>query len=199
MRASQHPPISTIPALGAIMDPGGTTFRAWSPPTRRAEVRLFTDAQSAVASYPLRPSENGHFELRLTGRGPGTLYKFVLDGRELPDPYARFLPFGVHGPAEVMPRAAAKPFAAAPPLLRYLIYELHVGTFTPEGTYDAATDRLSDLVDLGVTAIELMPVSASPGQRGWGYDGVAHFAPFPPYGRPDALRALGGRAHSRGP
>src|SRR5260370_981373 len=78
MRASQHPPISTIPALGAIMDPGGTTFRAWSPPTRRAEVRLFTDAQSAVASYPLRPSENGHFELRLTGRGPGTLYKFEV-------------------------------------------------------------------------------------------------------------------------
>jgi maltooligosyltrehalose trehalohydrolase len=189
---------SAEPSLGAIVDPRGTTFRVWAPSTRRVDVRLFTDARSAVASYPLRPSDNGHFELRLAGRGAGTLYKFVLDGRELPDPYARFLPFGVHGPAEVIPRASATPFAAAPPLQRYIIYELHVGTFTQEGTYAAATARLSDLVDLGVTAIELMPVSASPGQRGWGYDGVAHFAPFVPYGRPDALRALVERAHSLG-
>jgi maltooligosyltrehalose trehalohydrolase len=140
----------------------------------------------------------GFFERRLPGVGPGTLYKFVLDGRELPDPFARFLPFGVHGPAEVIERKQARPAPSVPPLHRYVIYELHVGTFTAEGTYTAAGDRLGHLGHLGVTAVELMPLSSFPGRRGWGYDGVAHFAPFAPYGRPDELRAFVERVHASG-
>ncbi|HZU84414.1 MAG TPA: malto-oligosyltrehalose trehalohydrolase, partial [Polyangiaceae bacterium] len=190
--------MSDCPEAGAIPDDGGTTFRAWAPRVTELAVRLHAAADEPIATHPLRPIGGGWFEARLAGAGPGTLYTFVLDGRERPDPYARFLPFGVHGPAEVIARARAAPLWNAPPLHRHVVYELHVGAFTPEGTYAAAAERLGELADLGVTALELMPVSSFPGRRGWGYDGVAHFAPFAPYGRPEALRLLVERAHALG-
>jgi maltooligosyltrehalose trehalohydrolase len=133
-----------------------------------------------------------------TGHGHGTLYKFVVDGRELPDPYARSLPHGVHGPAMVIAPGPASLPRASRPLHEQVIYELHVGTFSVEGTYAAAAERLRELADLGVTTIELMPVSSFAGRWGWGYDGVAHFAPFAPYGAPDDLRAFVARAHDLG-
>jgi len=188
--------VSATREAGAFSDDTGTTFRTWAPHADRVEVRLF-DADRATTRR-LSPAGEGWFEGRLENVGPGAVYKLVVDGRALPDPYARFLPKGVHGPAEVVRRESASPLQPALPLDRYVIYELHVGAFTPQGTYAAAEERLGDLAALGVTALEIMPVSTFPGARGWGYDGVAHFAPFAPYGRPEALRRLVARAHALG-
>jgi maltooligosyltrehalose trehalohydrolase len=128
----------------------------------------------------------------------GALYMMVLDGDDVPDPYARFLPLGVHGAARV--EAAVRAHALAEPLppSRWIIYELHVGTFSPEGTFRGVEARLDAIADLGVTAIELLPVAAFAGERGWGYDGVALYAPHAPYGEPEDLRALVRAAHARG-
>ena len=183
--------------LGAVAGESSTAFRVWATRARRVEVRLFADERRSTRDLPLEPEGDGLFGGRFPGVAAGALYKFVLDGREWPDPYARFLPFGVHGPAEVVARVRARPRAGPPPD-RYVVYELHVGAFTREGTYAAAAERLDDLAELGVTAVELMPLSAAPGHRGWGYDGVAHFAPFAPYGRPERLRAFVERAHALG-
>jgi malto-oligosyltrehalose trehalohydrolase len=149
---------------------------------------------------PMAPLGEGYFETYLPDVRSGALYKFVVDGREFTDPYARFLPKGVHGPAQVDAssyqwRAGA---GVSRPLAEHVIYELHVGTFSASGTYDGMREHLPRLVELGVTALELLPVAASPGRRGWGYEGVALFAPFAPYGKPDDLRRLVDDAHGAG-
>ncbi|GGR41151.1 malto-oligosyltrehalose trehalohydrolase [Deinococcus ruber] len=126
-------------------------------------------------------------------------YRFELDGQILPDPYARWCPDGVHEPAAVWEPTYT--FQHAPPLLKQnerIIYELHVGTFTPEGTYRAAQQKLGYLHDLGVTVVELMPLTAFPGRWGWGYDGVTLFAPFAGYGTPEELMAFIDEAHRLG-
>ncbi len=184
--------------LGSQVQPDGARFALWAPAARTVEVRLYADAHHPLVTVPIPSQGEGIFEGVLTGVGPGAFYKWVLDGRELTDPYARFLPFGVDGPAEVIPELRTRPLADRPPLHRLVIYELHVGTFTKEGTYAGAAERLSDLKALGINTLELMPLSAFPGRRGWGYDGVAHFAPYSPYGRPEELRAFVERAHGLG-
>ena len=133
---------------------------------------------------------------------PGTDYGFVLDGDgPLPDPRSPFQPRGVHGPSRVVDHGA---FAwtddewTAPPLRDAVVYEVHVGTFTPAGTFDAAIERLPELVELGVTHLELLPVAEFSGERGWGYDGVDPFAPHRAYGGPDGLKRLVDAAHVRG-
>jgi len=148
----------------------------------------------------MRPRGDGFFTLDLPGPSQGALYKFVVDGREMPDPCARFLPQGVHGPAMLVRDDYAWRFGEGVhrPLEDHVIYELHVGTFTAAGTYEGARARLPELAALGVTAIELMPLAAFPGGRGWGYEGVALFAPFAPYGQPDELRRLIDEAHRLG-
>lgn len=186
------------PALGAAIERGGTTFRVWTTRARRVAVRLFDGAQRPSRTLDLEARGGGDFETHVPSLGAGTLYKFVLDDREVPDPYARFLPFGVHGPAEVVERSYVSPLRPRVALERLSTYELHVGTFTPEGTYDSARARLKDIADLGVSAIELMPLAAFPGERGWGYDGVAHYAPHAPYGRPGDLRRFVQAAHELG-
>ncbi|MGD0675031.1 MAG: malto-oligosyltrehalose trehalohydrolase [Polyangiaceae bacterium] len=185
-------------ALGATPEAGGTTFRVWSTSSARVSVRLFDASGRPRGTTDLRRSGGGAFEVHDPSIGPGALYKFVLDGDEVPDPYARFLPLGVHGPAEVMARGRVSPLEPAVPLSSLCTYELHVGTFTPAGTYAAATERLADVADLGVTAIELMPIAAFAGERGWGYDGVAHYAPHAAYGRPEDLRRFVEAAHDHG-
>jgi maltooligosyltrehalose trehalohydrolase len=148
---------------------------------------------------PLTPLGNGYFGAVVEGVGDGARYLFDVDGRTLPDPFARFLPDGVHGPARVVEsRYAWRHPKPQRPLSEHVIYELHVGTFTPEGTYAAAGGKLQYLAELGVTAVELMPLSSFQGTRGWGYDGVAHFAPFAPYGEPDDLRRFIDDAHGLG-
>ncbi|PTA68376.1 malto-oligosyltrehalose trehalohydrolase [Deinococcus arcticus] len=182
--------------LGAHLLPGGqaTRFSVWS--TRAREVQVRVNGQT----LPLQPQGDGYFEATVPV-GAGARYAFVLDGLTLPDPYARFLPGGVHGEAEVIdPGAYVWQYPDWPGrrLDECVFYELHVGTFTPEGTLKAAAERLPELRDLGVTAVELMPLAAFPGQRGWGYDGVALYAPFAPYGRPEDLMAFVDRAHGLG-
>jgi maltooligosyltrehalose trehalohydrolase len=185
--------------LGAELRPGRVRFRLFSTTARACSVRLFDEAGVPRADHPLSSVGLGVFAGEVASAGLGTLYKFVLDDRELPDPYARFLPFGVHGPAQVVePRHPWKHAQVTRPLAEQVIYELHIGTFTDEGTYQAALARLPELAALGITTIELMPLSSVPGSRGWGYDGVAHFAPYAGYGTPDDLRALVDGAHGLG-
>ncbi|WP_407571845.1 malto-oligosyltrehalose trehalohydrolase [Deinococcus altitudinis] len=148
---------------------------------------------------PLEDCGDGIFEVWLSGILPGTRYKFELDGQALPDPYARWCPEGVHAPAEVWEPHFT--FLYPSPDLRreeLVIYEVHLGTFTPEGTYRAAQQKLADLHDLGVTAVELMPLTGFPGRRGWGCDGVTLFAPFAEYGTPEELMAFIDEAHRLG-
>lgn len=189
-------------APGAHPDDGGTTFVAWTTIARQVAVRLFEAAPggevTATRTEALDALEGGRFEKRLAGVLPGALYKLVLDGEETPDPYARFMPYGVHGPARVVAPARAPALADPPPLTRWTIYEMHVGTFSPEGTYRGAEAKLGHLAELGITAIELLPVASFPGERGWGYDGVALYAPFAAYGEPDDLRSFVRAAHARG-
>ncbi len=163
-------------------------------------VRLFDGAGNVLATHALQAAGDGLHQTALPGLGHGTRYKFVLANRELPDPYARFLPDGVHGPAMVvLPHHTWRHGDGVwRPLREQVIYELHVGTFTEEGTYRAAQAHLAELADLGITTVELMPLNAFAGSRGWGYDGVAPFAPFAPYGPPDELRAFIDEAHHLG-
>ena len=188
------------PRLGATVTERGVTFRLWSTDATTHEVRLYdATGTHVIGSAPLA-SEGAHvFAATVAGVGHGARYRFVLDGHEVGDPYARWLPDGVLRPAMVY--AARHRFIHAPvarPLREHVIYELHVGTFTPAGTYAAAAAHLRALAQLGVTAIELMPVAAFAGHHGWGYDGVAPFAPHAAYGTPDELRALVDAAHGVG-
>ncbi|HEU4406455.1 MAG TPA: malto-oligosyltrehalose trehalohydrolase [Polyangiaceae bacterium] len=188
--------------LGSELVPGGVVFRAWSTRARSMAVVLFArGGQEVEREVTLEPLGGGLFEAMVEGAGPGALYKFRVDEALLPDPYARALPFGVQGPAEVTdPGAYAwqHPPRREPLSGRTVIYELHVGTFTPEGTFAAARAKLAGLAALGVTVVELMPLSSFAGRRGWGYDGVAHFAPHAAYGAPDELKALVDEAHGLG-
>jgi maltooligosyltrehalose trehalohydrolase len=150
----------------------------------------------------MEPSPSGWWSLDVPGAGPGTDYGFVLDGQgPFPDPRSPFQPGGVHGLSRLL-RHEDFPWADqgwnAPPLEEAVIYELHVGTFTPAGTFEAAIGRLDHLAALGVTHVELMPVVEFPGGRGWGYDGVDLFAPHHAYGGPAGLKRLVDACHARG-
>ncbi len=176
--------------------------RVWAPNAERVEIVLGVgDDPSALARRPLDDAGGGWW----TGRWPdvvaGTDYRFSLDGGPpLPDPRSAWQPHGVHGPSRLVDHAAF-PWTDADwrpgPLADAVIYELHVGTFSPEGTFDGVASRLDHLVDLGITHVELMPVNAFPGRHGWGYDGVALFAPHEPYGGPDGLKRLVDACHGR--
>jgi maltooligosyltrehalose trehalohydrolase len=191
-----------VQPLGALLTPSGVMFRVFATAAERVGVRLFDAKGTPRDVRPMEAVGEGVFELHVPGAGPGTLYKFVLDDRELPDPYARFLPHGVHGPAEVRVPASRYPWRSGPGIFRELseqvIYELHLGTFTEQGTWESARARLPELAALGVTAVEIMPIGAFAGERGWGYDGVSHYAPFAPYGTPDELCAFIDGAHALG-
>ena len=151
----------------------------------------------------LTTGAGGWWTAEVPGAGHGTDYAFRLDGaaEELPDPRSAWQPYGVHGRSRVVDHGR---FAwtdhgwRGVPLAGSVLYELHVGTFTPEGTFDAAIDRLDHLVGLGVDAVELLPVNAFPGRHGWGYDGVSIFAVHDPYGGPDGLKRFVDAAHARG-
>jgi len=181
--------------LGATRHADGTTtFRVWAPEASRVEVEL--DGRRE----PLH-EELGTFTGRVSA-GPGARYRYVLDGGDpLPDPCSRFQPEGVRGPSEVVdPGAWAWTDDAWGGLDPddLVVYELHVGTFTPQGTFAAAAERLPALRELGVTAVELMPVATFPGDRNWGYDGLYAWAAHPAYGGPAGLAALVDAAHAAG-
>jgi maltooligosyltrehalose trehalohydrolase len=186
--------------LGANPTPAGVRFRVWAPAATRVDVVLYDG--DADAAHPLAPEGAGYFAGEVRGAGAGARYRYRLDGGEAyPDPASRSQPDGVHGASEVVdPDAFAWTDGAwggvAPDAL--VIYELHVGTFTPAGTFDAAVDRLDDVAALGATAVEVMPIAAFPGARNWGYDGVDLYAPAAPYGGPAGFKRFVDAAHARG-
>ena len=176
---------------------GTVRFRLWAPSQNRVSLVL-----GECDLLPMTPLEGGWHELATERAEAGTLYRFELeDGKRVPDPASRHQPQDVHGPSQVVdPRAYQWSDAGwrGRPWHEAVIYELHIGAFTPEGTFRAAAGKLDHLVELGVTAIELMPVADFAGQRNWGYDGVLLFAPDATYGDPDDLKALVDAAHARG-
>ncbi len=189
------------PVVGAVPVDAGFRFTVWAP--TRERVDLVIDPSGARRRrIPLAPAGDGTFAGTVGEIAGGDRYAYLLDGEgPYPDPASRSQPDGVHGPSAVVdPRGF--PWSDAGwrgvPLERSVIYELHVGTFTEAGTFRAAIERLPDLADLGVTAIELMPVADFPGAHNWGYDGVSLFAPARVYGSPDDLRALVDAAHALG-
>jgi maltooligosyltrehalose trehalohydrolase len=183
--------------FGAAYTPTGTRFAIWAPSVPGAAVEV--DGRLVR----MERAAQGFFNGFDADAAPGARYAFRFDGVDIavPDPASRFNPDGVHERSEVVDASTyewndgewqGRPFREA------VIYELHVGTFTQEGTYAAAAERLDYLAALGVTAIELMPLAATPGRWNWGYDGVLPFAPHAPYGRPDDLKRFVDAAHARG-
>ena len=187
------------PTLGATHLGGGRTeFLVWAPRADRVEVRLLGDRERWV---PLSPGERGYHHASVEGACPGRRYFYRMGGeRERPDPASRFQPEGVHGPSEIIDSNFAWMDSAwkGLPLEQFIHYEIHIGTFTAQGTLAAVIPRLDDLKDLGITAIELMPVAQFPGERNWGYDGVFPFAVQNSYGGPLALKKLVNACHTRG-
>jgi maltooligosyltrehalose trehalohydrolase len=187
--------------FGAVCETAGAIFRLFAPAARRVELVLRIG--STDQSIALRADGNGWFEGFAASAQVGAHYGFRIDDDPtiVPDPASRFQPDGVHGLSELIDPTRLRPADtgwAGRPWNEMVFYELHVGTFTPSGTYDGVIERLDDLVALGVTAIELMPLSQWPGSRNWGYDGVLPYAPAQRYGRPEDLVRLIGEAHRRG-
>ncbi len=178
--------------LGArVLAEGAVEFRTWAPNADSVSVRLGGhDHELTEAGY-------GVYET-VADAAPGDDYQFVLDGETFPDPCSRFQPEGIRGPSRVVASSRAADGFDPPRLQSLVVYELHVGTFSPEGTFDGAIAHLDELAALGVTAIELMPVAEFPGHHGWGYDGIYLSAPQSSYGGPDGLRRLVQAAHRVG-
>jgi malto-oligosyltrehalose trehalohydrolase len=186
-----------MPFGAEVLGEGRARFRLWAPSAQ--EVALVLAAPERVT--PMTALADGWWE-RIETAPAGTRYRYRINGAlQVADPASRFNPADVHGPSEVLDPAAfewtdgdwrGRPWEEA------VLYELHVGTFSPEGTFAGVEARLDYLVQLGVTAIELMPVADFPGRRGWGYDGVLPFAPDAAYGRPEDLKHLIAQAHARG-
>jgi malto-oligosyltrehalose trehalohydrolase len=181
-----------------VLADGSVRFRLWAPAVDHVEVEI----SGVHGPVSMLPSGEGWHELVTDQAKVGSRYRFVLpDGMRVPDPASRYQPEDVHGPSEIVDTKQwtwkdmswnGRPWKDA------VIYELHVGTFTPEGTFQAAISKLDHLVSLGVTALEIMPVADFPGRRNWGYDGVLPYAPDSSYGRPEDLKALVEAAHARG-
>jgi len=178
--------------IGARIVEGGTRFRVWAPDHQ--EVAVVIDGHS----HRLDAEDRGYFSAIVESAGAGTLYKYRLAGGDYPDPASRFQPEGPHGPSEVIdPAFDWRPWAGVD-RRNAVLYEMHVGTFTKEGTYAAAMSHLPKLAKLGITILELMPVNEFAGTFGWGYDGVDLYAPTRLYGRPDHLRRFVDEAHAHG-
>src|SRR5258707_3805747 len=187
--------------FGAQVQPDGQVrFRLWAPKASAGDLHLYQERPHQTAkSLPMKAAGQGWFELVTDQACGGRRYKYEIDHRiEVPDPASRFQPADVHGPSEVIDASEfdwkdgawrGRPFEEA------VIYELHVGAFSPEGTFAGVEKRLDYLSELGVTAIELMPLADFPGHRNWGYDGVLLYAPDSSYGRPEELKRLIQSAH----
>ncbi len=177
------------------------TFSVWSPAAERVDVRL-SGAGTTERSEPMRRCEDGWWSVDVADAGHGTRYAYCVDGgTPLPDPRSPWQPDDVHSASAVFDTGRHAWLDAGWDGLDVrgrVLYELHVGTFTPEGTLDAAAERLDHLVGLGVEMVQLMPVAAFPGRHGWGYDGVALFAVHEPYGGPAALQRFVDACHAKG-
>jgi len=194
--------------IGAEVQPGGGVhFRVWAPDHGQVEVVLQSAGSGAAPTsrpaFPLTAEENGYFSGHVAEAGAGTKYHYRLDGLGslLPDPASRFQPEGVHGPSEVIDPATymwQDGGWQGRPLEGQVLYEMHIGTFTSDGTWASAAKELPELASLGITTVEVMPVAEFAGEFGWGYDGVDLFAPTRLYGRPDDFRRFVDQAHAHG-
>src|SRR5688572_26232865 len=202
--ASETPPAGSaegerhrVPVGAMGLPRGGVRFRVWAPRRGRVEVLL-----SSGSLHPLEPEDGGYFSGIVEEAGTGTRYRYRLDGGEAyPDPASRFQPEGPHGPSEVVDPTRYRwrdSTWRGVRLENQVIYEMHIGTFTPEGTWAAAARQLPELASAGVTLLEIMPVSEFAGEFGWGYDGVDLFAPTRLYGAPDDFRRFVHEAHAAG-
>lgn len=189
-----------MPFGAEVRDDSTVRFRLWAPAATNVELSLEEPGDESLLA--MSRAGDGWFELATDRARPGSLYRFCIDGATfVPDPASRFQPEDVHGPSEVIDPLShdwndadwrGRPWEEA------VLYELHVGAFTPEGTFRAAAARLDDLRVLGISAVELMPVADFPGARNWGYDGVLPFAPDSRYGRPQDFKAFVEAAHAHG-
>jgi maltooligosyltrehalose trehalohydrolase len=189
--------------LGAVWSPDGTCkFLLWAPLAKKVEVRIAgANGVSGERTIALEPMDRGYFFGVAKNVAAGALYQYVLDAKTArPDPVSRFQPRGVHGPSQITDARFDWNDGAwrGVALDEYVLYELHVGTFTPKGTFDAIIPRIANLKQLGVTAIEFMPVAQFPGNRNWGYDGTYPFAVQDSYGGPLALKRLVNACHQQG-
>lgn len=186
---------------GAEVLEHGVHYRTWCKHDR-ADVLILDAAGKTQRAAPLKAEGDGYFSALDAAGQAGDLYQYRFgDSQGWPDPASRWQPSGVHGPSMVIDPSAyqwSDDNWAAPPFSQLVVYELHLGTFTPAGTFRSAIERLDHLVTLGVNAVELMPVADFQGERNWGYDGVMLYAPARCYGHPDDLRALVDAAHTRG-
>ncbi len=179
---------------------GSTVFRVWAPLAQSLAVKVLGGG-GGPRTFPLGPAGGGVFEGRAEGVAAGADYFYVVNGNERPDPVSRSQPHGVHGPSRVV---APEEFGWTDEgwkgiaLKDYVVYELHAGTFTHEGTFEAVAQKLAHLKSLGVTAVELMPVAEFPGSRNWGYDGAHLYAPQSTYGGPEGLKRLIDACHREG-
>jgi len=203
-RPTRSTPATTAePRLGAeYLENGPTRFRVWAPAVDQVELKLVSPEELRV---PMDAQPGGYFQAEVENLPPSARYLYRLhtgrgDPLDRPDPASRLQPAGVHGPSQVVPGEFAWRDECwfGLPLSAYVIYELHVGTFTAAGTFDAVVEHLSSLKALGVTAIELMPVAQFPGSRNWGYDGVYPFAVQHSYGGPAGLKRLVDACHRQG-
>jgi maltooligosyltrehalose trehalohydrolase len=187
--------------LGAAINHGGCEFRVWAPHAEQLRIQLLAKNTNTVHDLLMERAGEGHFVLQAAA-GPGDRYFYKVDQHQpVADPVSRLLPEGVHGPTEIVdPENFTWSDAGWRGVSRsdYVIYELHIGTFTRWGTFDAAIEKLDYLKRLGITVIEVMPVAAFPGTRNWGYDGVSPYAVQESYGGPDGLRRLVDAAHRLG-
>ena len=185
-----------------VLDAGGVRFALWAPGWRSVTVQRCDAGGRTLAEHALQRRDDGWHEGVWPEAEAGWLYRYRLDdGTAVPDPASRRNPQGVHGPSEVVDPADHEWHDEGwqgLPWHRTSVYELHVGSFTPEGSFEAAALRLPYLRSIGIRAIELMPLAAFSGQRGWGYDGVLPFAPHAPYGTPQQLKRFIDRAHRLG-
>jgi maltooligosyltrehalose trehalohydrolase len=185
---------------GAIFNPGNTcTFKIWAPLHDTVSLHLtFPEAQS----IPMKKNESGFFSVRVENIDPSTRYFYNLDGKkDCPDPSSFFQPEGVHKASAIIDHSKfvwKDKHWKGIPQQDLILYEIHVGTFTPDGTFEAIIHRLDDLLETGINAIEIMPVGQFPGDRNWGYDGVFPFATQSSYGGPDGLKKLVDACHQKG-
>jgi maltooligosyltrehalose trehalohydrolase len=191
--------IRKLPVGAEVIRGEGVHFRVWAPKALRVSVVV---ESRPGCEYELMPEGEGYYSGLFNAVRGGDLYRFRLDGEEkYPDPASRFQPEGPHGPSEVIDHSSF-PWTdeewTGPLLKGQVIYEMHIGTFTSEGTWEAAENELPELSRLGVTTIEVMPVADFAGEFGWGYDGVDLFAPTRLYGRPDEMRSFVNSAHRAG-
>jgi maltooligosyltrehalose trehalohydrolase len=189
--------------MGAEITAAGTRFRVWAPERNTVQLLLVDRGGHELTRHHLDREPNGFFSTSIQGARHGTLYYFQLDddSKKYPDPASRFQPQGVHGPSQVIDAGRFqwrdKNWLGVR-LRGQVLYELHIGTFTPEGTWKSASEKLPYLRDIGISLVEVMPVAAFPGKFGWGYDGVSWFAPTELYGEPDDFRGFVNEAHQLG-